>query len=62
MIFRQLLSKDTSTYTFILGCTETNKAAIIDPVLEEVERDCKLLKELGLSVTHILDTHVHAGT
>ncbi|KAG2378818.1 hypothetical protein C9374_007966 [Naegleria lovaniensis] len=60
MIFRQLISADTSTYTFILGCEKTGKAAIIDPVLEECERDSKLIKELGLTVTHILDTHVHA--
>lgn len=61
MIFRQLFSADTSTFTYILGCEETGKGVIVDPVLEEVERDAKLLKELGLTVTHILDTHVHAG-
>ncbi|KAG2378227.1 hypothetical protein C9374_008370 [Naegleria lovaniensis] len=60
MIFRQLFSAETSTFTYILGCEETGNGAIIDPVLEEVERDAKLLKELGLNVTHILDTHVHA--
>ena len=60
MLFRHLISAETSTYTFILGCEETKQAAIIDAVYEEVERDAQLIKELGYEVTHILDTHVHA--
>ena len=60
MIFRQLFSADTCTMTFILGCEQTGQAAIVDPVIEECERDAKLAKELGLTITHILDTHVHA--
>ncbi|EFC48050.1 metallo-beta-lactamase family protein [Naegleria gruberi] len=60
MIFRQLFSADTCTYTFILGCEETGQAALIDSVYEELARDAKLVKELGLTVTHLLETHVHA--
>ncbi|KAL9656616.1 hypothetical protein ABK040_002888 [Willaertia magna] len=60
MIFRQLFSADTCTYTFILGCEETRQAVIVDPVLEELDRDAKLIKELNLNVIYLLETHVHA--
>jgi sulfur dioxygenase len=60
MIFRQLFDATSSTYTYLLGCLETGKAVIVDPVLEQVERDQKLVHELGLKLTHVLDTHVHA--
>jgi glyoxylase-like metal-dependent hydrolase (beta-lactamase superfamily II)/rhodanese-related sulfurtransferase len=33
---------------------------IIDPVLEQVERDVTLIRELGLRLVYALDTHVHA--
>nr|XP_002127927.1 persulfide dioxygenase ETHE1, mitochondrial [Ciona intestinalis] len=60
LIFRQLFDKDTSTYTYLLGCAETKAAIIIDPVLECVERDLKLVNELGLNLIYGVNTHVHA--
>jgi glyoxylase-like metal-dependent hydrolase (beta-lactamase superfamily II) len=60
MIFRQLIDKETSTYTYILGDADSGVALIIDPVIDQVERDIKILAELGLTLTHTLDTHVHA--
>ncbi len=60
MIFRQLFDRETSTYTYLLGDEETRAAALIDPVLEQVERDLSLLDELGLKLTYVLETHVHA--
>lgn len=33
---------------------------LIDPVLETVERDCKLVTELGLTLAACLNTHCHA--
>lgn len=60
MIFRQLFDKDSSTYTYLLGDEATGEAALVDPVLEHVERDLGLLRDLGLRLTVVLDTHVHA--
>lgn len=60
MIFRQLFDKESSTYTYLLGDEESGDAALIDPVLENVERDLRLVTELGLRLAHVLDTHVHA--
>ncbi len=60
MIFRQLFDRESSTYTYLLGDEATGEAVLIDPVLELVDRDVRLLAELGLSLKYTLDTHVHA--
>lgn len=33
---------------------------MIDPVLETIERDLKLIQELGVTLKYVLDTHIHA--
>ncbi len=60
MIFRQLFDKETSTYTYLLADASTKEAILIDPVLEQVERDSRLVRELGLTLLYLIDTHVHA--
>lgn len=60
MIFRQLFDASTSTYTYLIGDEASRLAALIDPVREQLERDLRLLSELGLELRYVLDTHVHA--
>lgn len=60
MLMRQLFDPETSTYTYLLADEATREAVIIDPVLEQVERDLQVLRELDLTLVWALDTHVHA--
>jgi sulfur dioxygenase len=60
VIFRQLFDKESSTYTYLLADPKTLEALIIDPVFEQADRDLNRLRELGLSLRYILETHVHA--
>ncbi len=60
MLFRQLFEAETSTFTYLLADEASREAVLIDPVRETVERDVQLLQELGLTLTHVLETHVHA--
>jgi glyoxylase-like metal-dependent hydrolase (beta-lactamase superfamily II) len=60
MIFRQLFDHESSTYTYLLADEQTRDAAIIDPVLELIERDLELVKQLDLKLIYVFDTHVHA--
>ncbi|MBC7538635.1 MAG: MBL fold metallo-hydrolase [Bacteriovorax sp.] len=60
MIFYQLIDSETSTYTYLLADELTKEAIIIDTVLENVDRDLKLISEMGLNLKYILDTHLHA--
>merc|ERR1712012_570103 len=59
-VFRQLFDKESSTYTYLLACQETKEAVLIDPVIEHSERDARVVRELGLSLKYVMNTHVHA--
>ncbi|XP_051576190.1 persulfide dioxygenase ETHE1, mitochondrial-like [Myxocyprinus asiaticus] len=60
LLFRQLFEAESSTYTYLLADTDTREAVLIDPVLETVDRDLKLINELGLKLTVAANTHCHA--
>lgn len=60
MIFKQLFEPVSSTYTYLLGCEDTGKAVLVDPVVSAIDRDLTILNELGLTLAYTLDTHIHA--
>lgn len=60
MLFRQLFDATSSTYTYLIADLASRKALLIDPVAEQAERDLTLVRQLGLTLSHVLDTHVHA--
>jgi sulfur dioxygenase len=60
LVFRQLFDPQSSTYTYLLGDSDSGEALLVDPVFEHVRRDIALLRELGLRLIATLDTLVHA--
>lgn len=60
MKFRQLFDCESSTYTYLLADEASGDAVLIDPVIEHIDRDLELLRDLGLTLRFALDTHVHA--
>lgn len=60
MIFRQLFERESSTYTYLIGCEQTREAVFIDAVKSELDSYLKLLAELDLKLICVLDTHTHA--
>lgn len=60
MIFRQLFERESSTYTYLLADAVTHQALLIDPVKSELPAYLQLLKELGLTLERVLETHIHA--
>ncbi|MDJ0845913.1 MBL fold metallo-hydrolase [Crocosphaera sp.] len=60
MLFRQLFDEQSSTYTYLIGDRTLKEALLLDPVLEQVNRDRQLLDELGLTLKYCLETHIHA--
>ena len=61
----------TSTFTYVVSDPETGVAAIIDPVLdldyasgtlgtESADQLIKFVREYNLSLSYILETHIHA--
>jgi len=60
LVVRQLIDRDTWTYTYLLVDPESLQGVLIDPVQEQLERDLSLIKELGVELLYVLETHVHA--
>eukprot|EP00418_Pyrodinium_bahamense_P080604 CAMPEP_0179055098 /NCGR_PEP_ID=MMETSP0796-20121207/23126_1 /TAXON_ID=73915 /ORGANISM="Pyrodinium bahamense, Strain pbaha01" /LENGTH=422 /DNA_ID=CAMNT_0020751741 /DNA_START=68 /DNA_END=1336 /DNA_ORIENTATION=+ len=60
VVFRQLFDAESSTFTYLLGCGETKEAVLIDPVLEQKDRDLTALAELGMTLRFVVNTHAHA--
>jgi len=60
MRIEQLFDPATSTYSYLLWNEKTRQAALIDSVKEQVARDIKLIKQLGLQLKYTLETHIHA--
>lgn len=60
MFFRQLFDDESKTYTYLIADPNTKEAVLVDPVLEQVERDRNLLQELSFKLRYCLETHIHA--
>ena len=56
----QFFESVTSTYTYLLFDHPGGAAVLVDPVDTAAERDMGELERLSLTLTHILETHVHA--
>jgi glyoxylase-like metal-dependent hydrolase (beta-lactamase superfamily II)/rhodanese-related sulfurtransferase len=60
MFFRQLFDPASSTLSYLIADDASHEAVLIDPVVEQAERDVRLLREHGLTLKYTLETHVHA--
>jgi uncharacterized NAD(P)/FAD-binding protein YdhS/glyoxylase-like metal-dependent hydrolase (beta-lactamase superfamily II) len=60
LVFRQFFDPESSTYTYLLADNQTQDAVLVDPVLEQVDRDLQALQDLGLTLRYCLETHIHA--
>ncbi|CAG5081741.1 Oidioi.mRNA.OKI2018_I69.PAR.g9951.t1.cds [Oikopleura dioica] len=60
VIFRQLFEKESSTFSYLLGCKRTRKAILIDPVDITAARDAEIIRDLNLNLAYAINTHVHA--
>ena len=50
----------SSTFTYLLVCMESRDCIVIDPVLEQVERDATIISSMNLNLVYAVNTHVHA--
>lgn len=60
LLLRQLFDAETSTCTYLIADPASGATALVDPVLEHVDRDLTLLQELNLQLRFCLETHLHA--
>ncbi|MFA4929092.1 MAG: MBL fold metallo-hydrolase [Patulibacter sp.] len=59
MIFRQITHDDLGCASYLIGDEDAGVAAIVDPRFE-IEDYLRLARYLGVSITHVLETHNHA--
>jgi sulfur dioxygenase len=60
MIFKQLLDKESFTYTYFIADPVTKEAVFIDPVDTNIDEYVALLEKDDLQLKYSLETHVHA--
>jgi sulfur dioxygenase len=56
----QLFDAASSTYTYLIFDPQSLDAVIIDPVVEQLERDQQVIQSKGLKLSWALETHAHA--
>jgi glyoxylase-like metal-dependent hydrolase (beta-lactamase superfamily II)/rhodanese-related sulfurtransferase len=58
MIFEQIATGGCQSY--LVGCSETCAAALIDPELRQVDHYIALAAREGVRIRYLIDTHTHA--
>lgn len=58
MIFEQVATGGCQSY--LIGCSDTCAAAIIDPEVRQIDRYHALAAQHGVRIRYLIDTHTHA--
>lgn len=59
MFFKQLASKESSL-SYFFGCATAGRAIAVDVVAGDEDWFVEQAKGIGVHITHVIDTHVHA--
>jgi glyoxylase-like metal-dependent hydrolase (beta-lactamase superfamily II) len=59
MVFESVRT-DRGCVSYLVGCTRTSAAIVVDPELSQVDRYQALAAQQGLRIRYLLDTHTHA--
>jgi hydroxyacylglutathione hydrolase len=60
MIFQQVVNEDAGCLSYLIGCGQAGAAVVVDPGRDRVADYVALARRKGLTITHIVDTHLHA--
>ena len=60
MIFQQLVNDEAGCLSYLIGCGRAGVAMIVDPGRDRVGDYVAVARRKGLTITHVVDTHVHA--
>lgn len=59
MLLRQIFDPALAQYSYLVGCPRSGEALIIDPE-RDIDRYRDLVRENGLRITAVAETHIHA--
>jgi glyoxylase-like metal-dependent hydrolase (beta-lactamase superfamily II)/rhodanese-related sulfurtransferase len=60
MIFQQILNEESGCLSYLIGCGQAGRAVIVDPGRDRVPEYLRLARKKGLTISHIVETHIHA--
>ncbi len=60
MIFKPYYHFETGCAAYLLGCGGLGKCAVVDAHEDDLDAYVELARSKGMSITHVIDTHVHA--
>jgi hydroxyacylglutathione hydrolase len=60
MIFQQIVNEETGCLSYLIGCGQAGRAAVVDPGRDRVDDYIALARRKGLAITDVIETHVHA--
>ncbi len=61
MIFRQILRSESGCASYLIGCTRSSLALVVDPLADLGARTYALeAADRGLRIAYVIDTHIHA--
>src|SRR5690554_1157004 len=59
MIFERLYDSDLAQSSFLIGCSDTKRALVVDP-RRDLQPYVELARQHGLTITDVAETHIHA--
>ncbi len=60
MIFQQLVNDEAGCLSYLIGCGRAGAAVVVDPGRDRIHDYVALARRKGLTITHVVDTHIHA--
>jgi hydroxyacylglutathione hydrolase len=60
MIFQQILNEEAGCLSYLIGCGQAGQAVVVDPARDRVDEYVSLARRKGLTITHVVETHIHA--
>jgi hydroxyacylglutathione hydrolase len=60
MIFQQLVNDEAGCLSYLVGCERSGVALVVDPGRDRVSDYLTLARRRGLTITHLVETHLHA--
>jgi len=60
VIFQQILNEEAGCLSYLIGCSQAGQAVIVDPARDRVDDYGAMARKKGLTITDIVETHVHA--
>ncbi|AYN01825.1 MBL fold metallo-hydrolase [Chryseobacterium sp. 3008163] len=59
MFFQHIYDKSLAQSSYLIGCQAVGEAIVFDPK-RDIDTYVQLAKENNLTITHIIETHIHA--